>query len=128
MSPHEEQALIDLTILLKSQYDDLGQIVDAVQSDPNYGVDSITDQMKKIRQTEDRLGPLRTLYRQEKEYAEGKLKAVTDETIETVKTIMPKLAGLEKASVESLRRLFPKIQGSVRAAQMQSAYRGNQHA
>ncbi|QDV81912.1 hypothetical protein [Planctomycetes bacterium TBK1r] len=128
MLAHEEQTLIDYTIKLKQQYQSLSEIVDAIEREPGRGVEAINEQMKQIKQTEDLLRPLRERYQEEHEHASGQIKALTDETIDVVKSLMPKLAGLEKASVDSLRRLFPKIQGSVRAVQMQNAYRGNHHA
>ena len=128
MLAHEQQTLIDYTIQLKQQYECLSEIVDAIEREPGRGVESINEQMKQIKQTEDLLRPLRQRYQDEHEQASGQIKTLTDETIDVVKSLMPKLAGLEKASVDSLRRLFPKIQGSVRAVQMQNAYRGNNHA
>ena len=128
MSPNDERLLIDLTIELKRQYEALSEIIDAIEREPGRGIEAISQQMKQIKLIEDRLGPLRELYQRDNEHTSGQVKVVTDDTIEAVKTLMPKLAGLEKASVDSLRRLFPKIQGSVRAVQMQNAYRGNSHA
>ena len=125
MSIRDEQMLLDYTVQLKKQYESLNDIVDALENDSNRNVDTISDQMKQIKHTEDRLRPLREAYQQTHEHADGEIQAVTNQTIEVVKSLMPKLASLEKSSVESLRRLFPKIQGSVRAVQMQNAYRGN---
>ncbi|WP_182868225.1 hypothetical protein [Stieleria mannarensis] len=128
MSPSEEQTLIEYTVRLKQQYERLNEIVDTVGREPGGGVETIGEQMKEIKQTEDVLRPLRQRYQEQHEHASGQIKNLTDETIDVVKSLMPKLAGLEKASVDSLRRLFPKIQGSVRAVQMQNAYRGNNHS
>lgn len=127
MSIHEEQMLIDYTMQLKQQYLDLSRIVESIEGDSSQSVESISDQMNLIKQTESLLGPLREAYQRKNEHASGRVQEVTDETIEVVKSLMPKLANLEKASVDSLRRLFPKIQGSVRAVQMQNAYKGNHH-
>ena len=128
MSTAEEQTIFDYTVKLKQQYERLSEIVETLDKEPHRTVDSISDQMKQIKQTEDLLGPLREAYRERHEHTGEHIQAITDETIEVVKALMPKLANLEKASVDSLRRLFPKIQGSVRAVQMQNAYRGNHRA
>lgn len=124
----EEQTLLDYTIELKQQYQRLSEIVDSLEKESSRTVDPISEQMKRIKRIESSLGPLRDSYLRQHDHASGEIAKVTDETIELVKTLMPKLASLEKASVDSLRRLFPKIQGSVRAVQMQNAYRGNRHA
>ncbi|MCA9137418.1 MAG: hypothetical protein KDB00_11685 [Planctomycetales bacterium] len=128
MSIVEEQTLIDLTTQLKQQYEQLCNIVDALDNDSNRNIDAISEQMKPIKRIEELLRPLRDAYRENGDDVGAELQAITDQTIEVVKTLMPKLASLEKASAESLRRLFPKIQGSVRAVQMQNAYRGNHQA
>lgn len=128
MSIVEEQTLIDYTVQLKQQYEQLCGIVDSLDNESNRTVEAISDQMKQIKRTEDLLGPLREAYRESNQSVGAELQSITDETIEVVKALMPKLASLEKASVDSLRRLFPKIQGSVRAVQMQNAYRGNHRA
>ena len=127
-SIQDEKILIDLTSKLKQQYETLDQIIAGLESDSTMSIEAISEKMKEIKQTENMLQPLRASYRDHHDENEGQLKAITDETIEVVKNLMPKLASLEKASVDSLRRLFPKIQGSVRAVQMQNAYKGNQHA
>ncbi len=127
MSFRDEQRLIDLTIELKDQYEHLCEIVQSIEHDGGGTVDVISQQMKKIKETEAALQPLRRAYQDSGDSASPRVQEVTDETIEVVKMLMPKLANLEKASVESLRRLFPKIQGSVRAVQMQNAYNGNRH-
>jgi predicted nuclease with TOPRIM domain len=124
----EEQMLLEYTIELKQQYERLSEIVDSLERESSRTIDPISKQMKRIKRIESSLAPLRDSYLRRHDHASGEIAKVTDETIELVKTLMPKLASLEKASVDSLRRLFPKIQGSVRAVQMQNAYRGNRHA
>jgi len=124
----DEQALLQYTRLLKQQYTKLSEIVESVGRDNGRDIEPISTQMKYIKETESRLSPLRHAFSQSQCKASSELQQVTDETIELVKTLMPKLAELEKASVDSLRRLFPKIQGSVRAVQMQNAYKGNAQA
>ena len=125
MSVQANEKLFLLTKQLRDQYSALEGIIDSANADPNQSVERISEHMKQIKSTEEQLCPLRETFVSDQSPLAFEIKRVTDETIETVKTLMPKLASLEKASVESLRRLFPRIQGSVRAVQMQNAYRGN---
>lgn len=122
-----EDSLLEYTRLLKQQYERLCEIVESISRENARDVEPISTQMKLIKDTEGSLRPLRERFASSQSQPSHQLQQLTDETIEIVKTLMPKLAALEKASVESLRRLFPKIQGSVRAVQMQNAYKGNSH-
>lgn len=127
MSSPDEQALMELTLQLKQQYEQLSEIVATIARENGRDVDPISGQMKLIKETESRLRPLREAFSESQRTPSPELQQITADTIDLVKTLMPQLAALEKASVESLRRLFPKIQGSVRAVQMQNAYKGNAH-
>jgi hypothetical protein len=121
----DEQLLIRETLLLKQQYEQLAEIVETMRQEQSRNVEPISGQMKCIKETESRLRPMREAFTRSGKQASKELKQATEATIRLVETLMPKLAELEKASVDSLRRLFPKIQGSVRAVQMQNAYKGN---
>ena len=128
MTETNDTLLADYTVELKTHYERLDQIVDQFADDSHGAVEPIREQMVLVKQTEEKLRPLREAYLSSDREPSKKVTALTDETIELVKALMPKLAQMEKTSVESLRRLFPRIQGSVRAIQMQNAYRGNNHA
>ena len=122
MSKAIESELLRYSCLLRDEYATLNRIIGQMESDGSPSVEPIREQMQKIKDTESELAPIREAYMKSRDHASADIQAVTDETIELVKSLMPKLANMEKASVESLRRLFPKIQGSVRAVQMQNAY------
>ncbi len=121
----DEQSLIQETLLLKQQYEKLAEIVETMRQEQSRDVEPISEQMKCIKDTESRLRPMRESFTRSGKQASKELQRATEATIGLVETLMPKLSELEKASVDSLRRLFPKIQGSVRAVQMQNAYKGN---
>ena len=122
MPTENESELLRFSCQLRDEYASLNLIIGEMESDGSPTVEPISEQMQKIKATESDLAPIREAYMKRRDHASAEIQAVTDETIEFVKSLMPKLANLEKASVESLRRLFPKIQGSVRAVQMQNAY------
>ncbi|WP_436715449.1 hypothetical protein U8335_23590 [Roseiconus lacunae] len=128
MSETNETRLLSYTSELKQHYERLNQIIEQYADDSHHAVDPIREQMALVKQTEDKLRPLRQSYLDQSNELSGPLKTLTDETIELVQSLMPKLAQLEKSSVDSLRRLFPRIQGSVRGIQMQNAYRVNNHS
>ncbi len=123
LSDKESDLLTELTEQLKQQYQCLDRIVDSmdVHSEPTN--EGISEQLKAIKQTESLLVPLREEFRRSGRQLPAHLQQATDETIELIKGLMPKLAQLEKATLESAKRLFPKIQQSVRAVQMRDAYR-----
>jgi hypothetical protein len=121
----DEATLMHYTSVLKQQYEELERIVEAIQNESGVGIERIGEQMTEIKQTEQVLRPLREAYLQHHQRPSEPLRALTDETIELVQGLMPKLAELERASADSLRRLFPKIQGSVRGVQMRQAYQAN---
>ncbi|MGB7346353.1 MAG: hypothetical protein WBD20_19195 [Pirellulaceae bacterium] len=122
MSNNENGQLLFLTNQLFQQYQALEGIVDALNLSPESTVDGITVQMKAIKETEQALRPLREEFRRTTDTLPVELQVPTDQTIELVKSLMPKLAQLEKTTLESANRLFPQIQESVRAVQMQNAY------
>ncbi len=122
MSSNETHSLLELTQLLRKQYGDLDAIIDAATTGSTESLQAISQQMKSIKQTETLLLPLREEYRRSKADLPAALKIPTDETIELLKNIMPKLAQLEKETIDSSQRLFPRITESVRAVQMQNAY------
>lgn len=122
MSKAIESELLRYSCQLRDEYATLNRIIGQMETDGSAAVEPISEQMQKIKDTESELAPIRESYMKSRDHASTDIQAVTDETIELVKSLMPKLANMEKASVESLRRLFPKIQGSVRAVQMQNAY------
>ena len=122
MSSNEKHSLLELTQLLRKQYGDLDAIIDAATNGSTESLQAISQQMKSIKQTETLLLPLREEYRRSNADLPAALKIPTDETIELLKNIMPKLAQLEKETIDSSQRLFPRITESVRAVQMQNAY------
>ncbi|OYP32355.1 hypothetical protein [Rhodopirellula sp. MGV] len=128
MSDLNETLLFNYTSELKSHYEKLNAIIDEHANDSHGAIEPIREQMALVKQTEEKLRPIRETYLGESRELSGQLQAITDETIDLVKSLMPKLAQLEKVSVDSLRRLFPRIQGSVRGIQMQNAYRTNNHS
>jgi predicted nucleic acid-binding Zn-ribbon protein len=107
---------------LLQQYQSLDATIDTLGQSESPSMDDVTSKIAEIKQIEQSLAPIREQYRSEFETLSDDLRRVTDQTIELVTGLMPKLAQLEKATVESANRLFPKIQESVRAVQMQSAY------
>jgi len=114
--------LLSLTNTLLQQYQSLNATVDSLNDGPVDSVDEISVQIAAIKKTEEQLLPLREAFRETHPTLPSELKIPTDQTIELVKGLMPKLAQLEKATLESANRLYPKIQESVRAVQMQNAY------
>lgn len=123
MMDNSENPLLALTLQLKQQYQALDSIVDSFSHDTDQSMNSISDQLKLIKQTEETLRPLREEFRAANATVPAVLQIPTEQTIELVKGLMPKLAQLEKQTLDSAKRLFPKIQESVRAVQMQNAYR-----
>ena len=118
----ENDPLGTLTLKLKQQYQALDSIVESMNRDSSQSIDLISEQLKVIKETETMLRPLREEFRRTNTKLPPHLQVPTDETIELVKGLMPKLAQLEKSTLDSAQRLFPKIQESVRAVQMQNAY------
>lgn len=125
MSNTDHNPLLQLTLRLRQQYRDLDRVLDAMNAGSDLMIESISEHMKSIRETEARLHPLREQQRRINAQLPAELQQPTDETIELLKGIMPKLAQLEKATIDSSQRLFPKIQQSVRAVQMQNAYQNS---
>ncbi len=117
-----ETSLGSLMDQLLQQYQSLDATIDTLGQSESPSMDDVTSKIAEIKQIEQSLAPIREQYRSEFETLSDDLRRVTDQTIELVTGLMPKLAQLEKATVESANRLFPKIQESVRAVQMQSAY------
>ena len=122
MSNSDDETFATLTVQLHQQYVELDGIVDKLTQGPLESVDSIADQMKKIKRTEGALGPLRDRFIESKRSLSDHLQTVTDQTIVLVTQLMPKLAQLEKTTIDSAKRLFPQVQQNVRAVQMQNAY------
>ncbi|TWU02159.1 hypothetical protein [Stieleria varia] len=122
MSTQIDDALIELTCQLRNQYQELNEIVDQMLQESHFTVDQLSERIKGIKELESRLAPLRDDFRASNSVAPSVIRDPTDETIELVKNLLPKLAQLEKSTVEAANRLFPKIQESVRAVQMQRAY------
>lgn len=122
MSNSDDETFATLTVQLHQQYVELDGIVDKLAQGPIESVDSIADQMKKIKRTEGALGPLRDRFIESKRSLSDQLQTVTDQTIVLVTQLMPKLAQLEKTTIDSAKRLFPQVQQNVRAVQMQNAY------
>ncbi|MEM8733680.1 MAG: hypothetical protein AAGG44_05645 [Planctomycetota bacterium] len=114
--------LEELTLMLRQQYRALDKIVDGMGEDGALSVDVMGQHLKAIKQTESLLAPIRQEFIESGERLDQLAQEATEETIELVKGLMPKLAQLEKATAESAKRLFPKIQENVRAVQMQNAY------
>lgn len=111
-----------LTTQLLQQYQTLDAIVDSLNEAPGDSIDEISVQIAAIKETERELLPLRESFRANNDSLPDELSVPTDKTIELVKSLMPKLAQLEKTTLESAQRLFPKIQENVRAVQMKNAY------
>jgi DNA repair exonuclease SbcCD ATPase subunit len=122
MSNNIAESLGSLMNQLLQQYQSLDATIDVMVKTESTSMEGVTSRIAEIKRTEQSLAPLREQYRREFETLSDDLRRVTDQTIELVTGLMPKLAQLEKATVESANRLFPKIQESVRAVQMQSAY------
>ncbi|MEL6108566.1 MAG: hypothetical protein AAFU85_21380 [Planctomycetota bacterium] len=122
MSSQPNNALLELTVELRDLYRELDATVDSMQVGSVEALDQIGDKMKLIQATESRLGPLREVFQQTNSTLPGALREPTDQTIDLLKGLLPKLAQLEKATIDSFQRLFPKIQESVRAVKMQNAY------
>lgn len=118
-----EQALAQLAQRLKQQYQALDDAIDAMNQAGEVAVETISDQLTSIRQTESMLKPLRDACLQTHEQLPPEIRTPTNETIELLRGLMPKLAQLEKTTLQSAQQLLPKIQQSVRAVQMQTAYR-----
>ena len=122
MSSQPRNALLELTVELRDLYRELDDAVNSMQVGSVEALDQIGDKMKLIQETEGRLGPLREAFQQTNSALPSTLREPTDQTIDLLKGLLPKLAQLEKATIDSFQRLFPKIQESVRAVKMQNAY------
>lgn len=122
MSSQPRNALLELTVELRDLYRELDDTVNSMQVGSVEALDQIGDKMKSIQETESRLGPLREAFQQTNSAFPSTLREPTDQTIDLLKGLLPKLAQLEKATIDSFQRLFPKIQESVRAVKMQNAY------
>ena len=128
MKPNSDAELHRETLKLRELYLELEGIIDHQILLNDCSIESIGTQMQKIQETEKTLQPLREAFRSE--HAGGpkqnqmspELQSATDQVIELVNRIMPKLAQMEKAAQEAIKRLVPDIQSGVRAVQMQSAY------
>ncbi|NND98988.1 MAG: hypothetical protein HKN47_16860 [Pirellulaceae bacterium] len=123
-----DNPLLELTLQLQQQYQHLDRLLDSITDASSAAIESIGPHMNEIKRTEAALGPLREQFHRTSEQMTPALKNATDETIDLVKGLMPKLAQLEKTTFESAQRLFPKIQESVRAVQMQNAYSSSNRA
>lgn len=122
MSNQTPDALLDLTLQLRNHYRELDETVDSMQVGSVESLEKIGDKMKLIQATENQIAPLRDSFQQTKSKLPQSLREPTDQTIDLLKGLLPKLAQLEKATVDSFEQLFPKIQESVRAVKMQNAY------
>lgn len=122
MSNHDNEALSELTTRLHQQYCELSKIVDSIDEQTLGSVDAIGVQLKTIKETEDELAPMRAEFTRSGMRLSPAMQSATDETIELLKTLLPKLAQLEKSTIESAQRLFPQVRRGVRALQMQNAY------
>ena len=119
----KDQPLVQLTLQLRQQYQTLDSMVDSMNRTSEVEIEPITQQLTAIQATEEALRPMRETFRKEHDRLPPELEEPNNQTIELLKGLMPKLAQLEKATLDSAKRLFPKIQESVRAVQMQNAYR-----
>ncbi|MEO1530036.1 MAG: hypothetical protein AAFX06_31875 [Planctomycetota bacterium] len=121
-NPSPNTSLLELTVQLRNLYRELDQSVDSMQVGSVESLGHIGDKMRLIQEVEHQLGPLREAYQQTNSKLPQSLREPTDQTVDLLKGLLPKLAQLEKATVDSFQRLFPKIQESVRAVKMQNAY------
>ena len=125
MAANNDETFSTLTLQLHQQYVDLNHVIDSMGNEAVESVEDIAIHMKRIKETEAELKPLRDAVVAAGQKLPANLQTATDETIKIVTGLMPKLAMLEKATVESAKRLFPQVQESVRAVQMQNAYSGS---
>lgn len=120
-NPHFD-AMLELAFQLKKQYESLNEIIDLKIESGDCSIEQISEQINGIRTTEDLLRPMREDLRDRKVKSPDVLQSVTNETIELMESIMPKLGTLEKETLESAKRLYPEVEQSVRVVQMQQAY------
>lgn len=122
MSNPNFDEMLDLAFQLKKQYENLNEIIDHKLESGDCSIEQISEQINGIRATEDALRPMREDLRDRKAKSPDDLQAVTNDTIELMESIMPKLGVLEKETLESAKRLYPEVEQSVRVVQMQQAY------
>ena len=122
MSKQTDGAILELTVRLRNLYQELDETVDSMHVGSVESLELIGKKMKAIQDTESQLGPLRESFQQTSAVMPSSLREPTNQTIDLLKGLLPKLAQLEKATIDSFERLFPKIQESVRAVKMQNAY------
>lgn len=126
MPNERETKLLEQTSTLKDLYVKLNAIVDRNIETNDCSIEKISEQIQQIRAAESVLGPMRDQYQKSGRQLSPQLKSLTDDTIELVKALMPKMAQLEKMTLDAAKRLFPEIHESVRVVQMQSAYGARQ--
>lgn len=124
MNSEDETSLRDHSIQLRDQYRELDEIVDGMlsnASDIHFGMELIRSRMQGITDTEAVLRPLRDQYESVSDSSE--LQTVQVETVTMLEKLLPKIGELEKRAHERTKLLKPQIQSSVRAVEMQAAYR-----
>lgn len=82
----------------------------------------INSLLDPIKHTESELAPIRDQMQSNGMSTPDDMKAVIDETVSIVSSLLPKIGELENKAKEARQNLAPKIGESVRAMRMQSAY------
>lgn len=128
MSNSYADRLLKHTVELRDQYLMLDHMLDCFRTQDCLRVEPVAEHMQEIAKTEQALKPLRDSFHQHQlsvtapELSQH-INEIVDETIELIKTIMPKLAQLEQQTHSLAKGLQPQVAVGVRARQMQNAYR-----
>ena len=87
-------------------------------------VQQIALRLRKIKQTENSLRPLREAMREKRVELSSSLQQLSNETIEVIQEVIPMLNELEAESQKAMNKLFPHVQKNVRGMLMREAYAG----
>ncbi|MEC8554261.1 MAG: hypothetical protein VXZ82_04555 [Planctomycetota bacterium] len=82
----------------------------------------IAHRLRKIKQTENSLRPLREAMRENRVELSSSLQQLSNETIEVIQDVIPMLNELETESQKAMKKLFPHVRTNVRGMLMREAY------
>lgn len=85
-------------------------------------LEPIKQLLDQVKQTESELKPIRDSLQADGATVPPETKALVDDTVKIVTTLIPRIGAMEQKAVESRERLAPVIREGVRAVKMKSAY------
>jgi len=85
-------------------------------------LEPIKQLLDQVKQTESELNPIRDSLQADGATVPPETKALVDDTVKIVTTLIPRIGAMEQKAVESRERLAPVIREGVRAVKMKSAY------